>query len=201
MQPATLDPHTLSDTTVTWPAQTTKACRLCGSSDVEFGQLCEACKSDKVVKESAWMLAEPYPVAMVAPTSQVVDPPPTCLICGGPFEPYKIGRSFVQKPGQCQTCLMRKKYGPDWRPGGLKANRKPGNKKLPEQPGTNPTPDAQPAANPAPEPEVIEHSITLRFVGPDHGMFLRLKEIATKERRSLDQQVLFYLDSILKDGE
>jgi hypothetical protein len=177
----------------------TTICALCGSLDVEFGQLCESCKGNgsppvTSVKEDR--------ITHGSARGPVHDPVAdsenqTCLICGGPFEPYKIGRSFVQKPGQCHACLMRKKYGADWVPGGTKALRKPRKKKLPEQLRATPTIDAQPTATPMPEPEMLEYSVTLRFEGPDEGMYFNLLRICTRERRSLDQQVLFYLDGVL----
>jgi hypothetical protein len=187
-------------------ATTTESCEICHSAPPSPGfSLCDKCKGfdplGEIVEKTTTSVKEDRSVHGSA-WGPVHDPVAdsenqTCLTCGGPFEPYKIGRAFVQKPGQCRACLMRKKYGADWQPGGRNALRKPRKKKLPKHFEATPTLDAQPTATPMPEPEMLEYSVTLRFEGPDEGMYFNLLRICTRERRSLDQQVLFYLDGVL----
>lgn len=43
----------------------------------------------------------------------------------------------------------------------------------------------------------IKH-LTVAFVGDDEAMYQRLKDIATKERRSMEQQVLYFLDRVVE---
>jgi len=45
-----------------------------------------------------------------------------CATCGADFEPYKNGRVMI-RDGLCKPCLMKKKYGPDWIPGGNSKKR------------------------------------------------------------------------------
>ena len=155
--------------------ETTK-CKLCGSNEVSWGQLCDACKGKSVDS----------PPDNSKPTQ-------TCATCGGPFEPYRVGPNWVRQPTQCFACLMRKKYGPDWKPGITKADRKLMSlrKKRAEKKVVAENKMVQPAKS------VSDATIMLTFDGPDVAMYERILEIANRERRTVDQQVLFFMDGVL----
>jgi hypothetical protein len=194
MQPATPEP-------------TTKICELCKKREVESGRLCEACKGNAAPQPTECGGSLLVPVARMPIDSSAIyttPQPQTCQTCGGPFEPYKIGPNWVRKPDQCQDCLMRKKYGADWVPGLSGWQRKLKRKEMQEKVaevlkerknclkvGT------QSRDRDIDCPDAMPNCITLKFNGPDEAMFRQIEAISTKERRTMDQQVLFFLDGVL----
>lgn len=100
-----------------------------------------------------------------------------CLTCGDHFEPYQLGRNTV-RDRECHTCLMRRKYGPKWQPGKAKKKNGDGSTR-----GKEPLTDAEESA-----------SIMLTFRDTDMEIYRGLFGLAGKERRTIDQQVLWFLE-------
>jgi len=187
------------------PSRTTDTtntrCKFCGAPTEDYTkQLCAMCMGDirafdgevnppapKVPEQpelKSWTIPEPAPE------------PQTCQTCGGPFEPYKVGPHWVRQPIQCYACLMKKKYGPDWEPGGTKASRKLKNAIAKELAlsVTKREPTSEPKEETVFDLGRINLVAVLRFNGPDEAMYKRLQEIATRERRTIEAQILYLLD-------
>lgn len=125
------------------------------------------------------------------PTESVLN---ICNTCGNGFAPYRLGRNTVSK-GICFACVMRKKYGPDWVPGG-KSRTGEGRsiymKQLRER-----KKEARQSGENGNAPKLATPDITISFEGPDKKLFMELVRIATRERRTVDQQVLWFVERTL----
>lgn len=166
----------------------TETCQICHRATPPEGRrVCDACMGfDRT--ECSTQASEP--VAGIDPSLAV------CDTCGEAFAPYKLGRNFV-KDGICRDCVMRKKYGPDWVPGGkskTKERKQIYYKRYKEKKEANGG-NASGLSDTAPPDKYL----TIVFVGDnDEAMLARIKDIATRERRSMEQQVLYLLDGVLR---
>lgn len=187
-------------------SETLPGCKLCGSPDVNFGQLCDVCKGIKqpdptdlqqVFREMDQVEVAPDKggdPADIETTNKLA-----CHECGRPFSPFKIG-PFYQK-SKCYRCYMVMKYGPQWEQKHGDSPDAPGRTKNPvkPKPTTNPKPERETVSfNPVPGQSLF---VQITFEGPDEEMYRQLRAIATRERRSMEQQILFYLDQHLSENE
>lgn len=178
----------------------TETCQICHTrAPREGGKVCNQC-----------MGLEREPEAGVEPELGICDE------CNKAFVPYKLGRGTV-KDGICYDCVMKKKYGPDWIPGGhsntlekqrlyrqrYEQKRKLRMQQKPEN-GTEEAPAKEASKQKYPWVEWTEEqvdspipTITITFADEDEAMYQRLKDLASKERRSIDQQVMYLLDGVM----
>lgn len=124
-----------------------------------------------------------------------------CTTCGEVIEPYQLGRNTI-KAGICSPCLMKKKYGNSWVPGKNPQKRKASAKAYREAKKVEKDADqgngkGKSLTRPVNETPPEWPSITLHFEGEDRALFGILQEIARKERRTIDQQVLWFIDKTL----
>lgn len=139
---------------------------------------------------------------------QVITELGRCATCGIDFEPYRNGVCLV-KNNICQPCLMRKKYGDDWVPGGNRENRlkvqkarRERRKKILKEKEAAPTAPVETEKEYAAQQIVstVEYpAITIEFSSEDQALYERLKTIAKRERRTLEQQMLYYVEYALED--
>ena len=125
-----------------------------------------------------------------------------CHTCGKPIEPYKLGRNIILS-GICRPCVMRKKYGPDWVPGGdrkevqARARAKRAAKKAENGTKQDKPAETRNLSSANHNTEGSFHGdfvVRLVFDTRDQAMYRRIQEIATKERRTTEQQILYFLD-------
>ena len=201
-------------------------CKICHRETPPEGRsVCDRCMGfDRTKPESPGPNIKP-------PTETTLH---TCETCGELIEPYKIGRQ-TRTVGECQSCYNKRRYGPNWKPGGHTRDEKAakckawrekkkmekygnGNGNKPEAPADTGPPEVQAEAfamldsikagqaeqaimaknvSGALTIKGIKH-ITLAFVDNDEAMYQRLKDIATRERRSMEQQVLYFLDRVIE---
>jgi hypothetical protein len=183
-------------------------CKLCGSDDVQFGVLCEACKGMGGKSHDA-PLGSLNPDgnpdnSMHACINPCINPkgipddaesPPTCNTCGEPIVPFRVGQNMVKK-GICKPCLMKKKYGPNWVPGGKKSLRVP-RKKREDNKGVKMAQAPIRAPFVYPDPPELRPDIWIFFEDEDKALHTRLKDIAKRERRTIQQQILWFIDRML----
>lgn len=121
-----------------------------------------------------------------------------CEACGEDFEPYKNGSVTILTV--CHTCLMKRKYGPDWTPGDRREKdriRAANNRKRlreakekatecqdPNEPGVN---------GPI---ELVNPLVTIAFMKDDQALYDRLMATAKRERRTPESQILYWLDRV-----
>lgn len=130
-----------------------------------------------------------------------------CATCGADFEPYKNGWGMI-RDGLCKPCLMKKKYGPDWIPGGNRENRlkvqkarRERRKKILKEKEAAPTAPAETDKEYAAQQivsTVYYPAITIEFSSEDQALYDRLNALASKERRSVQQQILYFLDRVIE---
>lgn len=138
---------------------------------------------------------------------QVITELGRCATCGIDFEPYRNGVCLV-KNNICQPCLMRKKYGDDWVPGGNRENRlkvqkarRERRKKILKEKEAAPTAPVETEKEYAAQQIVstVEYpAITIEFSSDDQALYDRLNALASKERRSVQQQILYFLDRVIE---
>lgn len=96
-------------------------CKICHQRPVREGrQVCDVClgfERGDSVDQSIDNPMDQTPQPSIEQEQPAAPIEGACNTCGASFEPYKLGSNMIKK-GICQTCLMRKKYGPDWVPGG-----------------------------------------------------------------------------------
>lgn len=171
------------------------------------------------------------PLVSIEPKEGVEPVLAICSTCGNNIEPYQLGRNTIHR-GICHPCMMKKKYGADWVPGGngqaknarIKAKRDAkkaagnGNSKNTTTPSDTGPPevhaehvamldsikaDQQEQAimaktvSGALTIKGIKH-LTIAFISDDEAMYERLRALATKERRTMEQQVLYFLDQVIE---
>lgn len=128
--------------------------------------------------------------ANTAPTESALE---LCRECGALIVPYKIGRNTITS-GHCRICNQKLKYGSDWEPGRKEdplrrseyqrkkyLERKKAKKQDKDNGGT-----------------LVTSTLTIAFMGDDEDILRSLEAIAAKERRSIEQQVLYFLDRALE---
>lgn len=195
-------------------ATETTTCKICHRQTPPEGrQVCDSCMG--------FDRTNPKVEASEAPTESTLE---LCEVCGASIEPYQLGRNIIRR-GQCKTCLMKKMYGRDWEPGGnlkkrLSAGKRCGDRKRAlmkekeaeltvTEPETNPI---QEVASSMPVNTPVTHAtsdailgglivnhVTVPFEGDDEALYQRLKTLSLKERRSIEQQVLYFLEKVIKD--
>lgn len=201
-------------------------CEICHERPPSKGfLLCDRCKGFDPLSDSERRTDDPS-------TETALN---LCQTCGAPIEPYKIGR-ITRAVGECRTCYCRRRYGPDWKPGGkTKAEKNAAYKEWREARKKKMDNAIGNSANSAilsdtGQPEVqaeavsmldsikagqseqaimaktvsgaltikgIKH-LTIPFVGEDEAMYERIKTLSLKERRSMEQQVLYFLDRVVE---
>lgn len=104
----------------------------------------------------------------------------TCVChCGKEFEPYKRGVVIVKTV--CQECLREKnKANAD------NARKASSPKKPSKEDGVTATPTSH-------------KSVTLAFDGKDLPMFERIKTASARERRTMESQILYWLETFVPD--
>ena len=129
-----------------------------------------------------------------------------CETCGTSFEPYKNGKIDILTV--CHTCLMKRKYGPDWTPGDkrekdrLRAAEQ--RRKLREAKDAEkgcPIPNEPEPSKPTPYPDevVFFRHITVPFDDTeDEGLFNLIMSTAKRERRTPHAQILYWLDRVVE---
>lgn len=194
-----------------------------------MSNLCEICKTRKPVPKHkiCWVcmgFPERQEEAVTQEPKTSVEPSMSvCTTCGDYIKPYQLGRSTVHR-GSCYPCMMRKKYGPEWIPGGKKKTREQRNEfqrryrakkraaigkdnggAMMDKPDTT----VQVAAAEASElfdskfPWVGQQldqgvpCVSLCFDARDQAMYEKIADIARTERRTIEQQVLYLLDGVL----
>lgn len=153
--------------------------------------------------------------------------PELCETCGAPIEPYKIGKN-TRTAGECRECYYKRRYGPDWKPGGRTKEEKAAKRRawrdakkkanggnggsetlqpLPSERDTEQChtviqydnlPEMPPQQQLKAVTEANIKTLAIAFADDDEAMYERLKNIATKERRSMEQQVLYFLDRVIE---
>lgn len=184
---------------------TEPTCQICHKNAPTDGfQVCDTCKGFD-------------PLAARIEIDPTAKPIGHCLTCGADgWEPYKIGKATI-KAGICYSCVMRKKYGSDWVPGGNVARRKAyaakyrekkkamkqiadkimeeSGKMIEAENGTQQKPFYYSPT------ESEAYDVTIYFVDngddSDIQMFKKIQAIAKKERRTLEQQIIYLLDGVL----
>lgn len=210
-------------------------CKICHERPPSKGfLLCDRCKGFDPLSDSERRTDDPS-------TETALN---LCQTCGAPIEPYKIGRT-TRAVGECRTCYCRRRYGPDWKPGGKSREeraakckeRRAARKKekmndmIAEHKNDNGNGSGPESLSDTGPPEVhaehvsmldsikagqaeqaimaktvsgaltikgIKH-LTIPFVGEDEAiLYERIKTLSLKERRSMEQQVLYFLDRVIE---
>jgi len=178
----------------------TNTCKICHSeTPTEGRQVCDVCMGFKRSDPSMDQITQPS----IEQDKPIAKCEGVCDTCGASFEPYRLGANMVRN-GICNICLMRKKYGADWVPGGK--SKRPGrhrekkkakeNRNLEELKKLSQRPDFK-----AHEGEFTMKgikNITIPFVLPDdEALFDRIMATAKRNRRTPEAQILFWLDSVV----
>lgn len=155
-------------------------CRICKTGTPREGRtVCDKC------------------LGFEGPTETIPPNPNLCCDCGSKIEPYKIGRNTITS-GRCRECNQKLKYGPDWIPGGRSKSKEKqreyakqynDKKRSARDKGNDKNQVSTPDEN-----AII--TLTIPFTGGDETMFRKLQAVAARERRSPEQQLLYYLDGI-----